>query len=110
MSETEAKVRPFNIIEADAEDGCITICLSKSFAPVVSLALQLWSQHTKQDSKFQAGVFSSQLYKVVQWLAGDRKLEDLVDCNGRELVEMIIQADGVEMEFRKSLDNCPDSG
>lgn len=94
----------FDILEADAQDGCITLCLSKKFARTVSWALR----NCPEDNwyKHQAGVLSSQLYKVIKWLDGQMSLENLVDLNGRELVEVVIDEEGNERELRDT-SFCP---
>lgn len=90
----------FDIIEADQMDGYVTVAFHRDFLDTVTWALR----HCPDDRrhKFQAGVLSSQLFKVLQWLYGKKPLEELVDLHGRELVEIIIDHEGNEQEFRKS--------
>jgi hypothetical protein len=88
----------FNIDEADADDGVITISLRKDFVETVACALKHCPESRR--NKLAAGVLSYQLMKIADFLYGGTPLKELVDRNGREIVEMVIQ-DDTEIEFRQ---------
>lgn len=90
----------FDIVEADQESGYVTVMMHRDFVDTVTWALRNCPDDRRH--KKQAGLLSSQLFKVLQWLYGRMPLQDLVDRNGRELVEIIIDHQGNEHEFRKT--------
>ena len=90
----------FNMTEADRQDGVLTLEIDKRFIETVAWALKHCPESRR--NKRAAGVLASQMMKVAAFLYGEKPLDELVDMNGRELVEFVIHSDGSEQEFRKT--------
>jgi hypothetical protein len=96
----QADIPMFNIDSADQQDKVVTLSLREDFIRTVTWALRNCppTQHSTV-----AGVLSSQLFKVAQFLNGELPIEELVDRNKRGLVEVVISEDGDEIEHRKNV-------
>lgn len=91
----------FNIHEASLNDGgVLTLEIRRDFIETIAWALR----HCPDDRRHKAiaGILASQMMRVAQWLYDKSPLDELVDRNGRGLVEFVVHADGREEEFRKN--------
>ena len=92
----------FNILEADQEEGCVTIVVSKNFLPTLSWALR----HCPDNANDQrmARILSSHLFQVTRWLRGLLPTARLVNRKNRPLVEIVIDENGHETRLREEND------